>query len=288
VNHLNILKNRWLALLAITALASVLIFSCRRSPYATNILAAYILFCFFYAAYAYSEIRKNIFVYVVPFAIVYLELTTPILRPLIYVFRTILPGSPPSDPAFFNTFGMMFFGAGLMEEFMKAIPALIGMCLTLRSHRLGGVSSSRYLDLFRCSTPLEGIMLSLAAGAAFAYVESVYSFVPETAQYVPRDVVPREGFINELGLLFPGVLRGVLGHMCWAGIAGYFIGLAAWRPGSMIKLLAIAWLLPATLHAFWNAAPYLGEVGRWARIGLSLPPFLYFFVTATRESAQGE
>jgi RsiW-degrading membrane proteinase PrsW (M82 family) len=288
VSHLDVLKNRLLILLAITAFASVLIFYFRHSPFAIDAIAAYILFSVFYVAWIYSRISTNIVIYAVPFLIVYLELTTPILRPLIYVFRTILPGNPPSDPAFFNTFATMFLGAGLMEEFMKAVPALIGMSLALRSPKLGNVSSFRYLDSFRCSTPLEGIMLSLAAGAAFAYVESVYSFVPETAQYVPSGAVLRGGFINELGILLPGVFRGITGHMCWAGIAGYFIGRAARYPASIIKLLAIAWLLPATLHAFWNASPYLGEIGRWVRIGVSLPVFLYLFVTAKRETARGE
>jgi RsiW-degrading membrane proteinase PrsW (M82 family) len=267
-----------------TACVLVLTFSFKNYRWGTNALSAYIHFCLFYSIYAYAGIRRCILIYVVPFAFLYLELTTPLLSLFIYIFRIILPGSLPAAPTFLNTFSSMFFGAGLMEELMKAVPALFGLAIAMRPLPLTETPTKPYLGLFRCSTPLEGILLGVAAGAGFSYVESVYLFVPDNAQYVANTALWEGNFVNEIRMLLPRILHGAIGHMCWAGTAGYFIGLSARYPKSMIKLLAIGWLLPAILHAFWNASPYLGEIGRWARAGFSLLAFFTCFVMATRQT----
>ncbi|MGE0420023.1 MAG: PrsW family glutamic-type intramembrane protease, partial [Acetobacteraceae bacterium] len=71
---------------------------------------------------------------------------------------------------------------------------------------------------------------------------------------------------NDLGafglglmLLFPRVINGLAGHMAYAGIFGYFIGLAVIRPRKAPLLLLIGWLTAAILHALWNSTGTISE-----------------------------
>ena len=271
---INILKSGILIPLGVTAAVCVVLFSLISvNDYFRymDVLTAYLLFCIFYAAYVYSGIQKSIFIYIIPVVILYIELTTSLVSSFIFVFRTILPGGDPAHPAFLNTFVSMFFGAGLMEELMKAIPALIGLFIALRmTSTATNAPASRYLDWLRVSTPLEGLMIGLAAGAGFIYVETLYQYVPRIVEGVAKTSGAGAGFANGFALLLPRVLHGVIGHMAWAGISGYFIGLVARYPGSMIKLLAIGWLVPASLHALWNSSSYLGGIGMWVSGAITL------------------
>ena len=201
-------------------------------------------------------------------------------------FAPFFPAASPAHPAFLNTFVSMFFGAGLMEELMKAVPALIGLSIALRMpSNAANAPTSRYLDWLRVSTPLEGIMLGLAAGAGFIFVETLFQYVPNTVAAVTKTSGAGSGFANGFALLFPRVLQGVIGHMAWAGISGYFIGLVARYPGSMIKLLAIGWLVPATLHALWNSSSYLGGIGQWISGAITLFVFVGCFLKAKQLEA---
>ena len=268
---INILKSGILIPLGVTAAVCVLLFSLTNFYQIMYVFSAYLLFCIFYAAYVYSGIQKPVLIYIIPVVILYFELTPSILGPFIYVFRTILPGSTPEHPAFLNTFVSMFFGAGLMEELMKAVPALIGLSIALRApSNAANPQTSRYLDWLRVSTPLEGLMIGLAAGAGFIYVETLFQYVPNMVNTVAKTSGAGAGFANGFALLLPRVLQGVIGHMAWAGISGYFIGLVARYPGSMIKLLAFGWLVPALLHALWNSSSYLGSIGMWVSGAITL------------------
>lgn len=286
---INILKSGILIPLGVTAAVCVVLFSLISvNDYFRymDVLTAYLLFCIFYAAYVYSGIQKSIFIYIIPVVILYIELTTSLLSTFIFVFRSILPGSDPKNPAFLNTFVSMFFGAGLMEELMKAIPALIGLSIALRTpSNAANASSSRYLDWLRVSSPLEGIMLGLAAGAGFIFVETLSMYVVPRAAELAKTAGAGAGWAYGFSLLFPRVLHGVIGHMAWAGISGYFIGLVARYPGSMIKLLAIAWLVPSTLHALWNSSSYLGGMGTWVAGALTLFVFVGCFLKAKQLEA---
>jgi RsiW-degrading membrane proteinase PrsW (M82 family) len=270
-SKINILKSGILIPLGVTAAVCILLFSLSNFYQIMYVFSAYLLFCIFYAAYVYSGIQKPVLIYIIPVAIVYFELTPSILGPLIYVFRTILPGATPEHPAFLNTFVSMFFGAGLMEELMKAVPALIGLSIALRTPvNTTNAPTSRYLDWMRVSAPLEGLMIGLAAGAGFIFVETLFQYVPNMVDTVAKTSGTGSGFANGFALLLPRVLQGVIGHMAWAGISGYFIGLVARYPRSVIKLLAIGWLVPASLHALWNSSSYLGGIGMWVSGAITL------------------
>jgi RsiW-degrading membrane proteinase PrsW (M82 family) len=283
---INILKSGILIPLGVTAAVCITLFSLSNFYQMMYVFSGYLLFCIFYAAYVYSGIRKSIFVYLIPFVIVYVELTTSLLSTFIFVFRTILPGGEPKSPGFVSAFISMFFGAGLMEELMKAIPALIGLSIALRvPNDTPNTQTTRYLDWLRVSTPLEGLMLGLAAGAGFIFVETLYQYVPNMVEQVTAKSGAGAGFANGFALLLPRVLHGVIGHMAWAGISGYFIGLVARYPRSIIKLLAIGWLLPATLHALWNSSSHLGGMGIWIAGAITLFVFVGCFLKAKQLEA---
>lgn len=57
-----------------------------------------------------------------------------------------------------------------------------------------------------------------------------------------------------LELMIPRLLSGLFGHAAYAGIFGYFIGLAALKPGARVKTVLIGVAVAATLHALWNSS----------------------------------
>jgi RsiW-degrading membrane proteinase PrsW (M82 family) len=60
---------------------------------------------------------------------------------------------------------------------------------------------------------------------------------------------------NGLGLelVIPRLLSNVLGHSAYAGIFGYFIGLAALKPQNWIKTVLIGLCIAGGLHGLWDA-----------------------------------
>ncbi|MFM9915858.1 MAG: PrsW family intramembrane metalloprotease [Rhizobacter sp.] len=57
-----------------------------------------------------------------------------------------------------------------------------------------------------------------------------------------------------LELMIPRLLSGLFGHAAYAGILGYFIGLAALKPTARAKTVLIGLAVAATLHALWNSS----------------------------------
>jgi RsiW-degrading membrane proteinase PrsW (M82 family) len=237
-----------------------------------QVFSFYLLFLFFCVAYLYANPSKNLLVYIVPFAIVYLELTTPILRSFLYVFRTLLPGAlPEADATLLTAFIRRFFGTGLMEELIKAIPVLIGLLLTASYAKVHG-PARRYIDLLRCSTPIEGMLMGISAGAGFVFVETLHQFIPDRMAYVADGDSFATGLAG-LTQLFQEILRHCIG-ISWAGIFGYFIGLSAQYPRSAIKLVTIGWLLATVLHSLWNVSFYFGDLGFPVFLMKNGPPLL--------------
>ncbi len=296
---ISIWKSRALIPLAATALTCVLLFSIMGSIKGEAeiyqymyVLSTFLTFAMFAAIYFYVGERKHMLWYLIPVAFTMFQLwafflTNTLPNVYVLVFRKILPGHLEGTD-FITAFISNFFAAGLLEELLKAIPALIGLVLALRLRRSGqpGGGLQRGLAL---EGPIDGLLVGVAAGAAFILLETLAQYVPNTVRDVIKNTKGNEGIGYLFGflLLLPRVLNGIIGHMAWAGISGYFIGLAVSHPRAVWKLLAVGWLLPSVLHALWNslaASRALGPAGSYVSGALSL----FFFVACILKAKQLE
>lgn len=270
--------------LGFTAIVLVLLVVLKDDADKSRALTAYLLFWLLYAAYICSGIKTHLIAYIFPALFVYAEFTTPFARPFFYLFRTLLPGSPSPNPSLLDTVFSTFVGSGLMEEFMKALPVLVGLYLARRP-ATSGKSADGYLNSLRCSTPMEGMMIGFAAGAGFVFVDTLYHVVPDSGLYVANPAYFGSG-LDGFFLLGQRVLQGLTSHMLWTSISGFFIGLSARHPRYLLISLATAWVLPAGLHTLWNVSPYLGGGARWIKVGLPLLLFVACFIGARRLDAR--
>ncbi|MEO8344650.1 MAG: PrsW family intramembrane metalloprotease [Betaproteobacteria bacterium] len=166
----------------------------------------------------------------------------------------------------------MFFAAGLPEELFKAIPVAIGVWLALQLK-----NPASPFGAFAVREPLDAILLGAAAGIGFAFVETVFQYVPSAiiggdanaARILPKYLARiltdgpavaaaaiqgmMPGRETALQLLIPRLLGGICGHAAWAGIFGYYIGLAFYKPANRAKTILIGLAIAASCHAAWNS-----------------------------------
>lgn len=206
-------------------------------------LAGYLILLIVWAILRYADWDRPLWVLLFPASVVAgLLVFRPLLSAILYVFREILPGGEvPTNASFFRQFGSHFFGAGLAEELIKAAPALVGFFLALRPIQ------NSIADRLRLRGPLDGVVYGVVAGAVFTFIETALIYVPKYG----------------LELLFPRVFIVPAGHIAYAGIFGYFIGLALARPTYRWPLLVGGWFLAASAHALWNASglTFIGLAG---------------------------
>jgi RsiW-degrading membrane proteinase PrsW (M82 family) len=172
----------------------------------------------------------------------------------------------------------MFFLAGLPEELLKSIPVFLGVLIALKLK-----DRASPLAQLSVNEPLDGVLLGVAAGLGFAFVETLTQYVPEvmaggldsaraiytvyiaTAKLVGaaqaavmiQKLMP--GAASSLQLLIPRLLSGICGHAAYAGIFGYYIGLAFYKPANRVKTLLIGLAIAASCHAAWDSD--LGNLG---------------------------
>jgi RsiW-degrading membrane proteinase PrsW (M82 family) len=127
---------------------------------------------------------------------------------------------------------------GLVEETAKALPlaAVLGFGLLLSHQR------QRKYGL---REPLDGILLAAASASGFAFLETMFVYVPAYGALIS---VPR-------------LLINVFSHIGFAGIFGYFIGLAALRhrkmmPAAMAVLIGFG--ISNGLHDLYDSMRYYG------------------------------
>ena len=221
----------------------VLMFAAVGQPVAFNLLlATYLVGGAYYLVYQLCGKRKPWWVLLGALGVMVLILRSPILPTFIVLFRQILPGHLPAageSVSFLRLITGMFFGAGLMEELLKAMPVLL-------AYWCGRWARSPWQEKIGVWEPLDGILLGTAAAAGFTLVETL-------GQYVP-DIEQQSGSLEGLQLLIPRVLGSVAGHIAYSGYLGYFIGLSVLKPGKRWSILTIGYLSAASLHALWNAA----------------------------------
>lgn len=182
-------------------------------------------------------------------------LISPVWSILAFIFRQILPGDiDPSNPNFAAQLISHFFGAGLLEELIKALPIglfwWMGSCLSPRARSRIGVVE-----------PLDGIVYGAASALGFTWLETMGEYVPGIIQDVAQQAGEAAGELVGLQLLIPRILGSVVGHMAYSGYMGYGIGLAALKPKYTWIVLPTAYGVAAIIHALWNAS---GALGVWA------------------------
>lgn len=178
-----------------------------------------------------------------------LILLSPILPLFIFVFRAVLPGRLPTaieSVSFPELLVRMFFGTGLMEELLKALPVLGAYLLGRRLH-------SPWQERIGVWEPLDGILLGTASAVGFTLVETLGHYVPEATRSLPLETGAGVGQLLGLQLLIPRILGSVSGHMAYSGYLGYFIGLSVLKPRKRRQIIGVGYLTAAVLHALWNS-----------------------------------
>lgn len=124
------------------------------------------------------------------------------------------------------------FGAGLPEELAKMLPVVI---LVLAHQRRGLL-------------PRDVLFLGAVSGLVFGAVEAVY--------YATADPYDLMGVDGALSMVWRFVTDPIA-HAMWAGIAGYFVGLAAHyrAPKPFLVLTGVGIGVPALLHGLNNWTP---------------------------------
>ncbi|MGF1513669.1 MAG: PrsW family glutamic-type intramembrane protease [Elainellaceae cyanobacterium] len=219
-----------------------------------GILAVYISGFAYYFVYQLCGKQKPWWILLGTMASTVLLLVSPLLPAFIIVFREILPGEIPTDPTQVSVWRLlmqMFFGAGLMEELLKALPVLLIAWLSLLLPPL-----RRSLGV---TEPLDGILLGTASAVGFTLVETLSQYVPGIASEVRFQA--HQGSIETgllgLQILIPRILGSVSGHMAYSGYLGYFIGLSVLKPTHRWQTLMIGYFSAALLHALWNTTGFI-------------------------------
>lgn len=213
------------------------------------LLATYLALVAYYCVYQLCGKRKPWWVLLSAGLITVVMLQSPILPLFIVVFRQWLPGQVPAAGEPINLLVLlirMFFGAGLMEELLKALP-LIGFFLVGRS------LPSPWREWIGIREPLDGILLGAASAVGFTLLETLGQYVPEIMQNTTLQLGSDASQLG-LQLLIPRLLGSIAGHIAYSGYLGYFIGLGVLNPKQSGLILTIGYLTAAGLHTLWNAS----------------------------------
>ncbi|HIK55634.1 MAG TPA: PrsW family intramembrane metalloprotease [Synechococcales cyanobacterium M55_K2018_004] len=175
-------------------------------------------------------------------------LLSPAINGFIWFFREVLPGSmpPPGSPPLV-VFLRMFFGAGLMEELLKAVPVLV-------AYWLGTKARSPLREQIGVWEPLDGILLGTASAVGFTLVETLGQYVPSFINDISQEMGQGVGQVSGLHLLIARILGSIAGHLAYSGYLGYFIGLSVLKPGKRWQILTVGYLTTSALHALWNVS----------------------------------
>jgi RsiW-degrading membrane proteinase PrsW (M82 family) len=238
----------------LTVVFVVLMFASVGQPVFFNLLlAVYLAGGAFYFVYRLCGKPKPWWVLLASTLTTSILLITPILALFIFVFRGILPGSIPEQGEPVNVLSLfirMFFGAGLMEELLKALPVL-------GAYFIGRLLPTPWRERIGVWEPLDGILLGTASAVGFTLIETLGQYVPGIIDNVTLQAGAGQGQLLGLQLLIPRILGSVAGHMAYSGYLGYFIGLSVLKPSQRWLILLIGYICAATLHALWNSTGFV-------------------------------
>lgn len=224
------------------------------------IVIGWLLVSLLLVIYLYSRTDRPVWHFLPPAIFICAMLMTPLGVPYFIIFRSILPGNyllqgNPQDISIPAHFLGNFFAAGLMEELMKTTTVIIGALLMVKYARLRP-SSPIAFDAIAIRNPLDGLLMATVGGAAFIFIETGFQYFPKQFGQNPT----AEGLLSGLMLLLPRTISGMVGHMGWAGITGYFVGLVVLRPSAW-RYAIYAWIGTALIHAAWNTSSYIPVLG---------------------------
>ena len=225
--------------------------------------------------FMYARTSRSFLHFWIPFFVVCAILLSPLLQLFFFVFRSLWPFYSQQPQGFVAAFLSHLGGAGLMEELIKAVPTLIGAWIGYRAKAHPAQNGNKLLSLIAVRGPLDGAIMGVFAGGGFTLLETGMQYAPNMVETLFKETQNIGiGVAGAFLLLIPRALGAAVGHMAYAGIFGYFIGLAVLRPKSAVKLLAIGWLSAATIHALWNSVSEINPmlihvIAAMAAIGLA-------------------
>jgi len=189
------------------------------------VLSTYVAFVDIYLLYLACG-RKQPFLYVLLIAFFAFGLDA-LLLPVIVGAESVLPS---------------LVSPGLIEETVKALPLL----MILVAGRFLSHARQRKYGL---REPLDGILLAAASASGFSFLETMFVYVPHFGALVGT----------------PRLLVNGFGHIAYAGVFGYFIGLAAlhhrnWKKAALAVIFGF--VLANVLHDLWDAMRFYAGVMR--------------------------
>jgi RsiW-degrading membrane proteinase PrsW (M82 family) len=200
---LDLRRQGFLAPGIITVIAVVLMFVSIGSPLFLIIVALYLAMASYYAIYRLCGKSKPWWLLVGTAGLTALILITPIFGILAVIFRRILPGNVNAESGFILSLINNFFGAGLLEELLKAIPVFLALWIGKN------LLKSPHRELVGVWEPLDGIILGTASAVGFTLIETL-------GQYIPN-AIERGGEQTGLMLLIPRILGQIAGHAAYSG-----------------------------------------------------------------------
>ncbi|MDX2256368.1 MAG: PrsW family glutamic-type intramembrane protease [Pseudanabaenaceae cyanobacterium bins.39] len=234
-----------------TVIFVVMMFACLGQPKLFNLtISTYISLTAYYFIYRLCRKQKPWWMILATAIFTAAILRSPILSLFIWFFYHVLPGSAPSGAVnLLSLLVSMFFGAGLMEELLKALP-IFGWGW------IGGRCDRHWKSQLGINEPLDGIIIGTASAIGFTLTETLGLYVPNIIQNITTTQAGAIGMaeLTGLQLLIPRVLGSVAGHMAYSGYFGYFIGLSMLKPKQRWRILAIGYISAAFLHALWNTS----------------------------------
>ena len=261
---LDITRKAYILPALVTIMAVVAMFLVVGQPIWFNgILAGYLGLAAYYRVYQLCGKSKVWWVLLATGLMTVFLLRSPVFLLFVKVFREVLPGAMPKANESINVMNV-FFGAGLMEELIKALPVFF-ICL------LGVGRSNRWRDRYGIREPLDGILFGTASAMGFTLLETMGQYVPEVQNMaLQAGIGVAEAQTQGLQLLIPRLLGSIAGHMAYSGYFGYAIGLCVLKPDRIWLTLLSGYLTAATLHTLWNSVGGLPMVGPFALAAIGL------------------